>query len=78
MKERSDQDEAANAFMCMHCKAARRYARPILTDDVLDALEKRLEDKFGRPEPRLRNFSEGRQQRGILGHGGEEQLNTSE
>ncbi len=45
------QEEAANAFMCMHCKACEEICQTNLELMMLwDALEKRLEGKFGRPE----------------------------
>ena len=50
-------EEAANAFMCMHCKACEEICQTNLELMMLwDALEKRLEDQFGRPEAQIAEF----------------------
>jgi len=50
-------EEAANAFMCMHCKACEEICQTNLElMKFWDALEKRLEDKFGRPESQITEF----------------------
>ena len=50
-------EEAANAFMCMHCKACEEICQTNLELMMLwDALEKRLEGQFGRPETRIAEF----------------------
>jgi len=50
-------EEAANAFMCMHCRACEEVCQTNLELMMLwDALEKRLEDQFGRPEVQIAEF----------------------
>jgi len=50
-------EEAANAFMCMHCKACEEICQTNLElMKFWDALEKRLEGKFGRPESQITEF----------------------
>ena len=50
-------EEAANAFMCMHCKACEEVCQTNLELMMLwDALEGRLEGKFGRPEAQIAEF----------------------
>jgi FAD/FMN-containing dehydrogenase/NAD-dependent dihydropyrimidine dehydrogenase PreA subunit len=50
-------DEAANAFMCMHCKACQEICQTNLElMRFWDALEQRLEGKFGRPEAQIKEF----------------------
>ena len=51
------QEEAANAFLCMHCKACEEICQTNLELMMLwDALEKRLEGQFGRPEAQIAEF----------------------
>ena len=51
------QEEAANAFMCMHCKACEDICQTNLElMKFWDALEKRIEGKFGRPEAQITEF----------------------
>jgi Na+-translocating ferredoxin:NAD+ oxidoreductase RnfC subunit len=50
-------EEAANAFMCMHCKACEEICQTNLELMMFwDALEKRIEGKFGRPEAQITEF----------------------
>lgn len=50
-------EEAANAFMCMHCKACEEICQTNLELMMLwDALEKRIEGQFGRPEAQIVEF----------------------
>lgn len=50
-------EEAANAFMCMHCRACEEVCQTNLELMMLwDALEGRLEAKFGRPEAEIAEF----------------------
>jgi len=50
-------EEAANAFMCMHCKACEEICQTNLElMRFWDALEKRLEGTFGRPEAQIKEF----------------------
>jgi FAD/FMN-containing dehydrogenase/ferredoxin len=50
-------EEAANAFMCMHCRACEEVCQTNLELMMLwDALEGRLEAKFGRPEAQIAEF----------------------
>lgn len=50
-------EEAENAFMCMHCKACEEICQTNLELMILwDALEKRIEGKFGRPEEKINEF----------------------
>jgi len=51
------QEEAENVFMCMHCKACEEICQTNLELMLLwDALEKRVESKFGRPEAKISEF----------------------
>ncbi len=51
------QEEAAAAFLCMHCKACEEICQTNLELMMLwDALEKRLEGQFGRPEAQIAEF----------------------
>ncbi len=51
------QEEAENVFMCMHCKACEEICQTNLELMTLwDALEKRVESKFGRPENKIADF----------------------
>jgi FAD/FMN-containing dehydrogenase/NAD-dependent dihydropyrimidine dehydrogenase PreA subunit len=51
------QKEAENVFMCMHCKACEEICQTNLELMTLwDALEKRVEVKFGRPEDKISEF----------------------
>jgi ferredoxin len=51
------QEEATNAFMCMHCRACEEVCQTNLELMMLwDALEKRLEGQFGRPEAQITEF----------------------
>ena len=50
-------EEAENVFMCMHCKACEEICQTNLELMMLwDALEKRVEAKFGRPEDKISEF----------------------
>jgi ferredoxin len=50
-------EEAANAFMCMHCKACEEICQTNLElMNLWDALEKRIEGKFGRPLAEIPEF----------------------
>jgi Na+-translocating ferredoxin:NAD+ oxidoreductase RnfC subunit len=50
-------EEAENVFMCMHCKACEEICQTNLELMMLwDALEKRIEDKFVRPENKINDF----------------------
>ncbi len=50
-------EEAANAFLCMHCKACEEICQTNLElMRFWDALEKRLEGMYGRPESQIRDF----------------------
>ncbi|OPY86852.1 MAG: putative FAD-linked oxidoreductase [Syntrophus sp. PtaU1.Bin208] len=50
-------EEAQNAFMCMHCKACEEICQTNLElMRFWDALEERLEGKFGRPEAQIKEF----------------------
>ena len=50
-------EEAENVFMCMHCKACEEICQTNLELMMLwDALEKRIEGKFGRPEEKISAF----------------------
>jgi len=50
-------EEAGNAFLCMHCKACEEICQTNLELMRLwDALEKRLEGQFGRPETQIMEF----------------------
>jgi ferredoxin len=51
------QDEAANAFMCMRCKACEDICQTNLELMTLwDSLEKRIEGQFGRPDAQIADF----------------------
>jgi FAD/FMN-containing dehydrogenase/NAD-dependent dihydropyrimidine dehydrogenase PreA subunit len=50
-------EEAENVFMCMHCKACEEICQTNLELMMLwDALEKRIEGEFGRPENKISEF----------------------
>lgn len=50
-------EEAAKAFMCMHCKGCEEICQVNLELMMLwDALEKRIEGKFGRPDAQIADF----------------------
>jgi FAD/FMN-containing dehydrogenase/NAD-dependent dihydropyrimidine dehydrogenase PreA subunit len=50
-------EEAANAFMCMHCRACEEICQTNLElMNLWDALEKRIEGRFGRPEAEIVDF----------------------
>jgi FAD/FMN-containing dehydrogenase/NAD-dependent dihydropyrimidine dehydrogenase PreA subunit len=50
-------EEAANAFMCMHCRACEEICQTNLElMNLWDALEKRIESRFGRPETQITEF----------------------
>jgi FAD/FMN-containing dehydrogenase/NAD-dependent dihydropyrimidine dehydrogenase PreA subunit len=50
-------EEAEKAFLCMHCKACEEICQTNLELMMLwDALEKRIEGKFGRPEDKIGEF----------------------
>lgn len=50
-------EEAATAFMCMHCRACEEICQTNLDLMTLwDALERRLEANFGRPDDRIKEF----------------------
>lgn len=50
-------EEAENVFMCMHCRACEEICQTNLELMLLwDALEKRVEAKFGRPEEKIAEF----------------------
>jgi FAD/FMN-containing dehydrogenase len=50
-------EEAANAFMCMHCRACEEICQTNLElMNLWDALEKRIENRFGRPETQIVDF----------------------
>jgi len=50
-------EEAENVFMCMHCKACEEICQTNLELMMLwDALEKRVEAKFSRPEEKINEF----------------------
>jgi FAD/FMN-containing dehydrogenase/NAD-dependent dihydropyrimidine dehydrogenase PreA subunit len=50
-------EEAENVFMCMHCKGCEEICQTNLELMMLwDALEKRVESKFGRPEDKINQF----------------------
>lgn len=50
-------EEAALAFQCMHCKACEEICQTNLELMMLwDALEKRLEGTYGRPEAQIADF----------------------
>jgi FAD/FMN-containing dehydrogenase/ferredoxin len=56
-KETVTQEEANNAFLCMHCKACEEICQTNLELMKLwDALETRLENQFGRPENKIVEF----------------------
>jgi FAD/FMN-containing dehydrogenase/ferredoxin len=50
-------EEAANAFLCMHCKGCEDICQTNLElMELWDALEKKLQDQFGRPEALITEF----------------------
>ncbi len=50
-------EEAAKAFMCMHCKGCEEICQVNLELMMLwDALEKRIEGTFGRPDVQIADF----------------------
>jgi len=50
-------EEAANAFMCMHCKACEEICQTNLElMNLWTALEKRIEGSFGRPQKQITEF----------------------
>jgi FAD/FMN-containing dehydrogenase/NAD-dependent dihydropyrimidine dehydrogenase PreA subunit len=50
-------EEAAKAFMCMHCKGCEEICQTNLELMMLwDALEKRIEGTFGRPDAQIADF----------------------
>jgi len=50
-------EEAAKAFMCMHCKGCEEICQTNLELMTLwDALEKRIEGSFGRPDEQIADF----------------------
>ena len=50
-------EEAAKAFMCMHCKGCEEICQTNLELMMLwDALEKRIEGTFGRPDEQIGEF----------------------
>jgi len=50
-------EEAAKAFMCMHCKGCEEICQTNLELMMLwDALEKRVEGTFGRPDAQIADF----------------------
>jgi len=50
-------EEAAKAFMCMHCKGCEEICQTNLELMTLwDALEKRIEGTFGRPDAEIADF----------------------
>ncbi len=50
-------EEAAKAFMCMHCKGCEEICQVNLELMMLwDALEKRIEGTFGRPDAQIADF----------------------
>ena len=51
------QEEAATAFMCMHCKACEEICQTNLElMNLWDALEKRLKEQFEWPEAQIEEF----------------------
>jgi FAD/FMN-containing dehydrogenase/ferredoxin len=54
---RVTREEAVNAFMCMHCRACEEICQTNLElMNLWDALEKRIEGKFGRPREQIPEF----------------------
>jgi FAD/FMN-containing dehydrogenase/NAD-dependent dihydropyrimidine dehydrogenase PreA subunit len=50
-------EEAANAFLCLHCKACERVCETNLElMQLWDVLEKSLESRFSRPENQINDF----------------------
>jgi FAD/FMN-containing dehydrogenase/NAD-dependent dihydropyrimidine dehydrogenase PreA subunit len=50
-------EEAGNAFLCMHCKACQEICQTNLElMNLWDALEKRIEGKFGRQDAQIIEF----------------------
>ena len=55
--KKATQEEAANAFMCMHCKACEEICQTNLElMNLWAALEKRIEGSFGRPQEQITEF----------------------
>jgi ferredoxin len=55
--KRVTREEAVNAFMCMHCRACEEICQTNLElMNLWDALEKRIEGKFGRPREQIAEF----------------------
>jgi FAD/FMN-containing dehydrogenase/NAD-dependent dihydropyrimidine dehydrogenase PreA subunit len=51
------QEEAENVFTCMHCRGCEEICQTNLELMMLwDALEKRIDGKFGRPENKINDF----------------------
>ena len=51
------QEEAATAFMCMHCKGCEEICQTNLElMNLWDALEKNLKEKFEWPQPKIEEF----------------------
>ncbi|MGD0020995.1 MAG: FAD-binding protein [Smithellaceae bacterium] len=56
-RKKVTKEEAENVFMCMHCKGCEEICQTNLELMLLwDALEKRIEEKFGRPEGKIDEF----------------------
>ena len=54
---KATREEAANAFMCMHCKACEEICQTNLElMNLWAALEKRIEGSFGRPQEQIPEF----------------------
>lgn len=50
-------EESANAFLCMHCRACEEICQTNLElMNLWDALEERIEGRFGRPQERISEF----------------------
>jgi Fe-S oxidoreductase len=50
-------EESANAFLCMHCKACEEICQTNLElMNLWDALEERIEGRFGRPQEQISEF----------------------
>ncbi len=50
-------EEAERVFMCMHCRACEEVCETNLElMNLWDALENRLEKKFGRPDDKITGF----------------------
>ncbi|MFC1947171.1 FAD-binding protein [Chloroflexota bacterium] len=51
------QEEAWNAFLCMHCKACEEVCQTNLElMSLFDALEEKIESKYGRPDSQIKEF----------------------